>query len=97
MATPLSSNMPWDLANNIWAQALNPILGNMMIQGKMISGIALTASTAKVINHGLGRMMTGWWVVDNTANCTVWRTQNLNTKTITIESSADTTIALWVF
>ena len=97
MAAPLSPNLPWSLMNPILAQALNPVLSNAIIQGELISNISLTANTPKTINHGLNRMMQGWFVIDNTASSNIWRTSSLNTKTITLESSATTTISLWVF
>lgn len=97
MPAPLSSNLTWDLANNIWAQSLNPLLLNPLIQGQILSSISLAATTPKVISHGLGRQMVGWFVIDNTASATIWRTQPFNSKTITLEASAATTISLWVF
>jgi hypothetical protein len=41
--------------------------------------------------------MVGWAIVDNTASCNIWRTSPLNNTSLTLESSANTTIALWVF
>lgn len=97
MALPLSSNLSWEQANNLWAQSLNPIISNQLLQGHLISSIPLVANTPKTINHTLNRMQLGWFVVDNTANTAIWRTQDLNTKTITLESSVNTIITLWVF
>lgn len=97
MAKPLSSNLPWELAGNIWAQSLNPILINELLQGALISNIVLAATTPKTISHGLGRQMIGWFPVDNTASATIWRTSPLNSINLTLEASAATTIALWVF
>lgn len=97
MPAPLSSNMPWELANNLWAQSLNTIIVNPILQGQVISGISLATTTPKTINHGLGRQMIGWFPIDNSANATVWRTSVFNSQTITLEASAATTIALWVF
>lgn len=97
MPAPLSSNMPWELANNLWAQSLNTVISNPLLQGQLLSNISLAATTPKVINHGLARQMLGWFLIDNTANAVVWRTAPLNSQTITLESSAITTIAMWVF
>ncbi len=97
MAAQLSAKLDWELANPLWAAALNPVINNPIVLGHQISNIVMASGVPVVINHGLDRMMQGWYLVDNNANCIVWRTQNLNTKTLTIESSADTTIALWVY
>jgi len=97
MAAPLSPKLDWALANPLWSQTLNPIVNNPIVQGKQISNVVLVANTPLQVTHGLNRMMQGWFPVDNIANCNVWRTQNLNTKTLTIESSANTTLSLWVF
>ncbi len=97
MAQPLSSKLDWQTANPQWAAAINPVINNPLLQGHLISGIVLPSNTAVTISHELNRMMIGWWVVDTTATSSVWRTQSLNTKTLTIESSATTTVALWVF
>ncbi len=97
MAAPLSSKLEWQIANPLWAQALNPVINNSIIQGKQIDDVVLIANTPLIINHGLNRMMQGWFPVDNIADCNVWRTQILNTKTLTIESSANTTLSIWVY
>lgn len=97
MAAPLSPNLAWPLANPLWAQALNPVINNPLIQGKQINDVVLVANTPLTIPHGLNQMMKGWFPVDNTASCTLWRTQPLNKKTLTIEASANTTVSLWVY
>lgn len=97
MPIQLSKKMEWDLANPLWSAALNPVINNPLILGRQISAIAMIASTPLTINHGLGRTMQGWFLVDNTSSSVVWRTQNLNSTTLTIESSANTTISLWVY
>lgn len=97
MPAPLSSNLPWELANNLWAQSLNTVMLNPLLQGKIITAISLLATTPLVINHGLGRTLVGWLLTDNTANAVVWRTSPINSQTITLEASATTTISLWVF
>lgn len=97
MAQPLSSKIDWALANPQWAAAINPILSNALVSGKIIQSINLVANTPKTINHGLGRMMQGWFVTDTIAAANVWRTQNFNPLAITLEASANTTISVWVF
>lgn len=97
MASPLSTNQSWDDANSEWAQVLNPVINNILIQGKLITGIALTSGVQKTFNHGLGKMMTGWFIADKSATGDVWRAQPFNRFTLTLQSNATTTIAIWVF
>lgn len=93
----LSTKLPWELAQTKWASSLNPILALPILSGNQIDNITLTASTPKVINHLLQRMPQGWFVVDNTANAVIWRTAAFNDLTITLESSANTVISIWVY
>lgn len=93
----LSTKLPWDLASPRWASEINPIIALPILQGIQIDGISLTASVPKVINHLLQRMPQGWFLVDNTADANVWRSAAFSKLSLTLESSADTTISIWVF
>jgi len=93
----LSTKLPWDLAQTKWASSINPILALPILNGNEIDGINLVANKPQAINHLLQRMPQGWFLLDNTANTVVWRTATMTTTTITLESSANTTINLWVF
>ena len=97
MAGSLSTKLPWDLANPKWAATLNPLLANTLIQGSQIDGIILAAGVAKAINHNLGQLPNGWFVVDNVANSNIWRTQAFTTTVLTLQASANTTISIWVY
>lgn len=93
----LSTKLPWDLAQTKWAATLNPVIGIPLLNGIQISNISLTATTPKAINHLLQRNPQGWFLTDNTANAVIWRTLAFNNLTITLESSANTTISFWIF
>lgn len=92
----LSSNLPWSLANSRWSSELNPVISNPLLQGGMLTGIKLIANTPQAINHLLQRQPLGWFTLDNTEDSVIWRTA-WNTNTITLEASATTTVAIWVF
>lgn len=99
----LSTHLSWTDASTKWASQLNPVIANVgqlaaipLLQGKQISGIILVASTPLAIAHGLGSVPTGWFLVDVNAQATVWRTAWTN-QTITLESSANATISIWVY
>lgn len=93
----LQQKLPIELLVTQWAQKLDPVLANPIMKGQAIKTILLDANVAKTIPTGLGRMQQGWFLIDNMANCNVWRTQEFNAQNLTLESSVDTTISIWVF
>lgn len=80
-----------------WGAQLNPVIANPIVQGLALYNIVLDANTPKTIPTTLSRMQLGWFPIDNTASCNVWRTQPFNSQNITLEASANTTISIWVF
>lgn len=97
MVNPISSSLPWELAQPKLSTALNPVLNLPIIKGNQINNVLLVANKPQAINHLLQRMPQGWFLTDIDANTAVWRTQSFNTNTITLEASANTTISLWVY
>jgi len=93
----LSTKLPWELAQTRWASTLNPLLAVPILNGIQLKDIDLVANKPLAINHLLQRTPQGWFLLDNTANAVVWRTADFNSLTITLESSADTNISIWVF
>lgn len=96
MATPLSSNLDWDAAKNLWAQSLNPVLANPLLSGKVLGPITLV-SGVNAVNHGLGRTMQGWFITDQNALASIYRSAPLNATNLVLTSSAAVTLLLWVF
>lgn len=99
MALPLIQTTDQDLSlmQQRWSSELNPVLANLLIQGAVLPNISLVANVPNTFPHYLGKQMTGWMLIDNTAFCEIKRTQPLNSKTVTLSSNANTTISLWVF
>ena len=93
----LSHSLPWELAQEKWSSALNPILGIPMLYGNQLVNIPLPANTPVAINHLLARMPQGWFLTDNTANCNVWRSSAFTSTKLTLTASAATTVSIWVF
>lgn len=93
----LSTRLPWDLAQTKWAAEINPFLALPILGGNQINSITLLAGKPVAINHLLEKMPQGWFLVDNTASTTVWRSAAFTKTTITLTSSANTTIAIWVY
>lgn len=80
-----------------WASQLNPLLSSPIPQGVAVTGIAMTANTPVAINHKLGQPPRGWFPTDQTAAANIYRTQPFNSLTLTLESSANVTVDIWVF
>jgi hypothetical protein len=93
----LSTKLPWDLAQPRWASELNPILALPILAGNQVESIPLKANVPKAINHLLQRTPQGWFLTDIISDATVWRSAIFTTTTITLTSSADTTIDLYIF
>jgi hypothetical protein len=93
----LSTKLPWELAQTKWAADINPVLRLPILAGNQINSIALTATTPKAVNHLLQRMPQGWFLVDINANAVIWRPAAWNDATITLESSANVTVSIYVY
>lgn len=81
-----------------WAAALNPVIGNALVNGLQLTNVSLINGTT-IINHRLARNMLGWFVTDIEAAATIYRpkTAPLNNKTLTLISSAAVICNLWVY
>lgn len=94
--TPLSTNLPWELANSKWAQSINPILAIPMLSGKEIQGVKLVTGV-NVFSHKLGRQPQGWYHTDLTAAATIFRSAPFDKDTLTLTSSANCEVSIWIF
>jgi len=82
-----------------WAAQLNPLLSNTVINGQLLTGIALNNGVT-VINHGLGRKLQGWFLVGINGAATIYDNQDPNPSpqlTLSLTSSASVIVSLWVF
>jgi hypothetical protein len=81
-----------------WAAALNPVVGNAIVNGLQLTGVSLSNGTT-VINHRLGRNMQGWFWTDIDGIASIYRpsTAYFNDKTLTLISNAAVTVNLWVY
>ena len=92
----LSNKLTWPLASTKWSSALNPLLANPLNNVSILPGIALINGST-TINHGLGRTLQGWFLVDINGSATVYRSQPLNDLTLTLTSSTAVTVSIGVF
>jgi hypothetical protein len=95
----LPQKLPLPLMQTKWASVLEPILQNPLTQGQLLTGIKLI-NGSNVINHGLGRELTGWIICGITAAAAVYDTQASNPRpnlTLQLTSNAAATASLYVF
>jgi hypothetical protein len=93
----LSTKLPWELAQTKWASILNPIIRQPILAGNQINSIDLIANVPKTVNHLLQRLPQGWFLIDKDADANIWRSLPFTNTTITLESSADTFISLYIY
>lgn len=94
-----TSSKDISLLQSSWASQLNKLLGNPLVQGRLINNVMLTTGT-NVINHGLGRKLQGWIIVGINAASTIFDLQSSNTSpqlTLDLSSSAPCQVNLYVF
>lgn len=80
-------------------QAVDPLLSNALAGGNLLQSIALTTGSNS-INHKLGQTLVGWFLTRLRGAASVYDTQASNpnpTVTLTLVSSADVTVDLYVF
>lgn len=92
----LPQKLPYDMHQTAWAQQLDPIIRNQLLQGILIQNISLKTGV-NVINHKLGRKQIGYIITDIDSAAVIYRSQPLNALTLTLTSDADATISLWMF
>lgn len=69
-----------------------------LLRGILVKDISIISGTSKVVNHGLGRIPQGWLVVDLvSAGVPIVTRTSMTKTTITLDSTADATVSLWVF
>lgn len=85
------------LLQSSWASAIDPILDCALVKGVQVKDISLVAGVPKVINNYLGRMQQGYIITDMNADARVWRVEPFNNKTLTLQSTANVTISLWMY
>lgn len=93
---PLSSNLPWDMAANIWANSLNPLLAAPLSSMSIIQNVVLI-NGATTIPHKIGRLQLGWFILDQNAAANIYRSAPLNASNLTLTSDAIVTVSLGVF
>jgi hypothetical protein len=87
------------MASDRWASILNPFLSNPANNSLILENVSLAAG-ANVVNHKLGRKLSGWKTTRVRASATIYDTQDSNQTpqlTLQLVSSADVVVDLEVF
>jgi hypothetical protein len=79
-----------------WKTLIDTLLGNPLNSVQILEGVEL-ASGNTVINHKLGRLQQGWYLLDVNGAATIYRSAALNSKTLTLNSSAAVTVNIGVY
>lgn len=92
-----------DLENQIQdavGDSLSQIAGSAIINGVLIKNVSLSTGATNFVAHKLGRDPQGWIIVRQRANAIVWDAQDQNqlkSRTLALEASANVVCDLWIF
>ena len=79
-----------------WKAILDPVIASPMAGVSILPNVTLVPGNT-IINHGLGKTMSGWFLADAQGPATIYRSQPLNDKTLTLTSSAAVVVSIGVF
>jgi hypothetical protein len=79
-----------------WKVVLDALLGEPIVSTNFLENVAL-ATGQTVINHKLGRVPQGWFIVDINGAATIYRSAPFNELTLTLTSSGTVTVKIGVF
>lgn len=95
----LPQGLTLSLMQTRWAAILNPLLGNPSLNSVILGNVSLNNGTT-VVNHLLGRKLTGWRIIRINAAATIYDQQASNQmpeSTLVLVSNAVATVSLEVF
>jgi len=95
----LPQKLPLDMMQTSWAQQLNPIIACPLLNGRLMTDIALVNGVT-VVNHKLGRKLVGWQLTGINGPAVIYDNQATNQipeLTLSLTSNAAVTVSLWVF
>lgn len=93
------SGKDWSLLQTTWSSLIDPIIGRKQNQSNILSNVALVNGTT-VVNHLLGRKLSGWKVILQDAKASIFDNQSTNQTpelTLVLVSDAATTVSIEVF
>lgn len=88
--------LPYDQMLTRWSSQINPVISNPLNLANILPNQSLINGVT-VINHKLGRLMQGWYLIDIQGAATVYRSAPFNDLTLTLTSNAAVTVNIGVF
>ncbi len=79
-----------------WKAILDPLLAKPISDVQILPNVSINNGVT-TIDHKLNRLMQGWFIVDINAPATIYRSQPLNDKTLTLTSSGACIVNIGVF
>jgi len=77
-----------------------PITRCPIIDGTLLTNVSLVTGSVNNVPHLLGRTILGYIIVRNRSQSQIWDSQDANIfakKTLALNTSANTTVDIWVF
>lgn len=94
-----TSILPLSLLQTAWKAILDPLLANPSNNRSILKNVSLINGTT-VINHGLGKKLTGWNIVRKRAQANIYDAQDgsiMPNLTLTLVSDATCVVDIEVF
>lgn len=95
----LPQQLDWPQARTRWKAILDVLISNRSLQSQILSNVLLANGTT-VVNHLLGRDLTGWRIIRINGAASVYDQQATNQTpelTLVLTSNAAVTVSLEVF
>jgi hypothetical protein len=95
----LPKTLPWPIASDRWAAQLNPLLNSPQNNSLILEKVPLINGTT-IINHLLGKVLTGWKVIRQRSAASIYDNQDSNQSpqlTLVLISDASVVVDLEVF
>jgi len=92
-----------EATNRAWVylqSVLTPILQSTILDGELVTNVELTSGVDNVVRNPLGREIIGWIPVRVRAEANIWDQQDSSSSkksTLTLRTSADVEVDLWIF
>lgn len=94
-----SDDRVFQLMQNSWATAINPIINNPANKSQILQNVELI-NGSNVINHKLGRKLQGWKIVRQRSAASIYDNQDTNSMpqlTLILVSDAQVSVDIEVF
>lgn len=96
MSAQLPMRLPYEMMQQKWASLLNPILLNPLNSIGIIENYKLNAGV-NIINHMLGQLPQGWFLVDKQGPGDIYRTAPYTDIQLTLTSTTAVVVSIGVF